>query len=311
MSGRTARRRVLRVRAAGTEGTPQASERSDLLATEEPVGIRVGGQALTMTMRTPGDDLDLAAGFLVSEGIVRAPGDIASIRLCDGTSCGHAGHDGVGNIVDVELRPGLALEPAARRNFMTTSACGVCGKASTAELFVEKTWDINEDAVQVPAGRLACAPATLRGAQRVFASTGGLHAAGVFDAAGELLAAREDVGRHNAVDKVVGWALRQGRLPLRGCVLLVSGRASFELVQKAVLAGIPVLAAVSAPSSLAADLAAEAGLTLVGFLRGSTMNVYTRADRVLADTVLAGTGLAGTGPGLTPAGPRSAGPAGA
>ena len=301
MSGRTARRRVLRVAVAGPGVTPQTSERSDLLAAEEPLGIRVGGQALTMTMRTPGDDLDLAAGFLVSEGIVRAPGDIASIRLCDGTSCGHAGHDGVGNIVDVDLRPGVALAPAARRNFMTTSACGVCGKASTAELFVEKTWDIDDDAVQVPARWLAGAPQTLRDAQRVFASTGGLHAAGVFGQDGELLAAREDVGRHNAVDKVVGWALRQGMLPLRGCVLLVSGRASFELVQKAVLAGIPVLAAVSAPSSLAADLAAEAGLTLVGFLRGHTMNVYTRADRVLADTPQA----------LTPAGPRSAGPVGA
>ena len=151
------------------------------------------------------------------------------------------------------------------------------------------------------AGWLASAPQALRDAQRVFASTGGLHAAGVFGEDGELLAAREDVGRHNAVDKVVGWALREGLLPLRGCVLLVSGRASFELVQKAVLAGIPVLAAVSAPSSLAADLAAEAGLTLVGFLRGHTMNVYTRADRVLADTPHS----------LMPAGPRSAGPAGA
>jgi len=301
MSGRTARRRVLRVTVAGPEVTPQASERTDLLAAEEPLGIRVGGQALTMTMRTPGDDIDLAAGFLVSEGIVRAPADIASIRLCDGTSCGHAGHDGVGNIVDVDLRPGQVLAPAARRAFMTTSACGVCGKASTAELFVEKSWDISEDAVQVQAGWLACAPQALRDAQRVFASTGGLHAAGVFGQDGELLAAREDVGRHNAVDKVVGWALRQGMLPLRGSVLLVSGRASFELVQKAVLAGIPVLAAVSAPSSLAADLAAEAGLTLIGFLRGHTMNVYTRADRVLADARHA----------LTPTGPRSAGPAGA
>jgi FdhD protein len=233
-----------------------------------------------MTMRTPGDDLDLAAGFLVSEGIVRSPGDIAMIRLCDGTSCGHAGHEGTGNIVDVDLRPGLAVTQAARRNFMTTSACGVCGKASTAELFVEKSWDINEDHASVSAGWLASAPDALRAAQRVFASTGGLHAAGVFGADGELVVVREDVGRHNAVDKVVGWALRQGRLPLRGCVLLVSGRASFELAQKAVLAGFPVLAAVSAPSSLAVDLAAEAGLTLVGFLRGESMNVYTRADRI-------------------------------
>ncbi len=308
MSGRTARRRLLRIRLSDPPDAPRASERSDLLAAEEPLGIRVAGQALTMTMRTPGDDLDLAAGFLVSEGIVRCPGDIAAIRLCDGTSCGHAGHHGTGNIVDVELRPGLAVAPAARRNFMTTSACGVCGKASTAELFVAKTYDINEDHVRVPAGWLTSTPQTLRDAQRVFASTGGLHAAGVFGAGGELIVVREDVGRHNAVDKVVGWALRQGRLPLRGCVLLVSGRASFELVQKAVLAGIPVLAAVSAPSSLAADLAADAGLTLVGFLRGGSMNVYTRADRVLAD-IPAAPGSAE--PLLRPTGPRSAGRDGA
>jgi FdhD protein len=289
MSGRTARRRVLRIRLpdpgegpAGLTG-PHLTERSDLLAAEEPLGIRVAGEALTMTMRTPGDDLDLAAGFLVSEGIVRSPGDIRAIRLCDGTSCGHAGHEGTGNIVDVELRVGLAVTPATRRNFMTTSACGVCGKASTAELFVQKTWDLNEDHAVIPAAWLTSMPEQLRDAQRVFASTGGLHAAGVFGADGALLVVREDVGRHNAVDKVVGWALQQGRLPLRGCVLLVSGRASFELVQKAVLAGFPVLAAVSAPSSLAADLAQEAGLTLVGFLRGGSMNVYTRGDRILAD----------------------------
>jgi FdhD protein len=283
MSGRTARRRVRRIRLADSRGEPQLMDRSDLLAAEEPLGIRVAGQALTMTMRTPGDDVELAAGFLVGEGIVRAADDIASIRLCDGTSCGHAGHEGTGNIVDVELRPGLAVTPALRRNFMTTSACGVCGKASTAELFVVQSVDIIQDQAAIPAGRLADMPDALRAAQRVFASTGGLHAAGVFGPDGALLAVREDVGRHNAVDKVVGWALGQGRLPMRGCVLLVSGRASFELVQKAVLAGFPVLAAVSAPSSLAADLAAEAGLTLVGFLRGESMNVYTHGERVLAE----------------------------
>jgi FdhD protein len=283
MSGRTARRRVRRIRLMDSRGETQLTERSDLLAAEEPLGVRVGGQALTMTMRTPGDDVELAAGFLVGEGIIRAQDDIASIMLCDGTSCGHAGHEGTGNIVDVELRPGLAAAPALRRNFMTTSACGVCGKASTAELFVVQSVDINQDQAVIPAGRLAEMPGALRAAQRVFASTGGLHAAGVFGSDGELLAVREDVGRHNAVDKVVGWALGQGRLPMRGCVLLVSGRASFELVQKAVLAGFPVLAAVSAPSSLAADLAAEAGLTLVAFLRGESMNVYTHSDRVLVD----------------------------
>jgi FdhD protein len=286
MTGRTVRRRVRKIQLPGSPADPGAAlltDRSDLLAAEEPLGIRVAGQALTMTMRTPGDDLELAAGFLVGEGIVRAPGDIAGLRLCDGTSCGHAGHEGTGNIVDVELRPGLAVTPALRRNFLTTSACGVCGKASTAELFVAQSWDINADRTAIPAGRLTSMPQALRSAQRVFASTGGLHAAGVFGPGGELLAVREDVGRHNAVDKVVGWALRRDMLPLRGCVLLVSGRASFELVQKAVLAGFPVLAAVSAPSSLAADLAAEAGLTLVGFLRGGSMNVYTHGDRVLTE----------------------------
>ena len=284
MSGRTVRRRVRKIHLPDEPGAPQLTERADLLAAEEPLGIRVGGQALTMTMRTPGDDIDLAAGFLVSEGIVSHQDDIVSIRLCDGTTCGHAGHDGLGNIVDIDLRPGLAVRPAARRNFLTTSACGVCGKASTAELFVKQTWRINEDQACIPAQRLASMPGALREAQRVFASTGGLHAAGVFGPGGELLVVREDVGRHNAVDKVVGWALRQDRLPMRGCVLLVSGRASFELVQKAVLAGFPVLAAVSAPSSLAADLAGEAGLTLVGFLRGGSMNVYTRGDRILAES---------------------------
>jgi FdhD protein len=287
MSGRTARRRLLRIRLPGDTGDPQQTERSDLLAVEEPLGIRVAGDALTMTMRTPGDDVDLAAGFLVSEGIVRRPGDIASIRLCDGTTCGHAGHEGLGNIVDVELRPGLAIRPSARRNFLTTSACGVCGKASSADLFVQQTWAINEDQACITAARLTSMPDALRAAQRVFSRTGGLHAAGVFGPDGELIAVREDIGRHNAVDKVVGWALRQGMLPMRGCVLLVSGRASFELVQKAVLAGFPVLAAVSAPSSLAADLASEAGLTLVGFLRGGSMNVYTRGDRVLTETAVA------------------------
>ncbi|MDR2984239.1 MAG: formate dehydrogenase accessory sulfurtransferase FdhD [Nocardiopsaceae bacterium] len=287
MSGRTARRRLLRIRLPGDTADPQLTERSDLLAAEEPLGIRVAGEALTMTMRTPGDDVDLAAGFLVSEGIVRDADDIASIRLCDGTTCGHAGHEGIGNIVDVDLRPGLAIRSSARRNFLTTSACGVCGKASTAELFVQQTWAIDEDQACISAAKLIAMPDELRAAQRVFSSTGGLHAAGVFGPDGKLIAVREDVGRHNAVDKVVGRALRQDMLPMRGCVLLVSGRASFELVQKAVLAGFPVLAAVSAPSSLAADLASEAGLTLVGFLRGGSMNVYTRGDRILAETAAA------------------------
>jgi FdhD protein len=285
MAGRTARRRVLRISLDGG-----AAPRADLLAAEEPLGIRIGGQAVTLTMRTPGDDLDLVAGFLVSEGIVACAADIASMRICSGERCGHPDHghpdhedggDSLGNVADVVLGPGAALRPELRRGFLTTSACGVCGKTSIAELFVTPRFDLRDDATRVTPEVLAGLPPALRAAQRVFDRTGGLHAAGLFRADGELLAVREDVGRHNAVDKIVGWALRAGRLPLRGCVLLVSGRASFELAQKAVLAGIPVLAAVSAPSSLAAGLADEAGLTLVGFLRGGSMNVYAGAGRVV------------------------------
>jgi FdhD protein len=257
--------------------------RADFLAGEEPLGIRVDGTALTMTMRTPGDDLELAAGFLVGEGVVHSAADIAEIKLCDGTSCGHAGHDDMGNIADVTLAAGVELAPGTRRNFMTTSACGVCGKASIADICVLPVLPLAGDHTCFTPGMLAALPERLREAQRVFSRTGGLHAAGLFTAEGELIAVREDVGRHNAVDKVVGWALLDGRLPLAGCVLLVSGRASFELVQKAVLAGIPLLAAVSAPSSLAVDLAEEAGLTLVGFLRGPSMNVYTGAGRLSSE----------------------------
>jgi FdhD protein len=259
-----------------------SAPRADLLAAEEPLGIRVGGTALTMTMRTPGDDLELAAGFLVSEAVVRSPADIAEVKLCDGTACGHADHDGMGNIADVTLAAGVTVAPGAQRNFLTTSACGVCGKASIADICVLPHAALAGDPARFAPAVLAALPGRLRDAQRVFSRTGGLHAAGLFTAEGELVAVREDVGRHNAVDKVVGWALLDDRLPLAGCILLVSGRASFELVQKAVLAGIPLLAAVSAPSSLAVDLAEEAGLTLVGFLRGPSMNVYTGAHRLSA-----------------------------
>jgi FdhD protein len=280
MAGRTARRRVLRISLDGG-----AAPRADVLAAEEPLGIRIGGQAVTLTMRTPGDDLDLVAGFLVSEGIVTSPTDIAQLMICSGERCGHD-HSGeeadLGNIADVTLAGGAGVRAGQRRNFLTTSACGVCGRTSIAELTVSGPYDLARDTTRVTPEVLAGLPDALRAGQRVFDRTGGLHAAGLFTAAGELLAVREDVGRHNAVDKIVGWALQSGRLPLAGCVLLVSGRASFELVQKAVLAGIPVLAAVSAPSSLAAELAAQTGLTLVGFLRGASMNVYTGAGRVTA-----------------------------
>lgn len=282
VSGRTTRRRVIRVMAS-PDGPPGSSARADFLATEEPLGIRVDGTALTMTMRTPGDDIELAAGFLVSEAMVRSPADITGIRRCDGASCGHGGdHDGLGNIADVSLAPGVDVTTGARRNFMTTSACGVCGKASIEDICVLPHAALPGDQTRFSPAVLASLPGRLREAQRVFSRTGGLHAAGLFTAAGEVVVVREDVGRHNAVDKIVGWALLSGRLPLSGCALLVSGRASFELAEKAVLAGIPLLAAVSAPSSLAVSLAERAGLTLVGFLRGPSMNVYAGAERLIA-----------------------------
>ena len=277
MAGRTTRRRIIRIQLE----PDTAGERADLLAAEEPLGIRIDGQAVSLTMRTPGDDIDLTAGFLVSEGIVTSAADIAGIRICDGSQCDHD-HSGdeLGNIADVTLRAGLTARPGLRRNFLTSSACGVCGKSSIADLRVPVSYQLRSDQVTISTEVLAGLPDALRRAQRVFDRTGGLHAAGLFTATGSLLAVREDVGRHNAVDKLVGWALQGGRLPLAGCVLLVSGRASFELVQKAVLAGIPVMAAVSAPSSLAAELAEDAGLTLVGFLRGRSMNVYTAPERI-------------------------------
>jgi FdhD protein len=263
---------VLRIR----DGAPAA--RPDTLAAEEPMEIRVGGRPLTVTMRTPGDDFDLAAGFLAGEGVVHAAEDVTGIRYCAGAT---ADGGNTYNVVDVALAPGVALpEASLERNFYTTSSCGLCGKASLDAVRMATRWSVAEDPLSVGPQLLASLPGKLRAAQKVFDSTGGLHAAGLFTADGELLCLREDVGRHNAVDKVVGHALRSGLLPLRGTVLMASGRASFELVQKAVLAGIPLLAAVSAPSSLAVDLAAESGLTLVGFLRGTSMNVYAGADRL-------------------------------
>ncbi|AWW36877.1 formate dehydrogenase accessory sulfurtransferase FdhD [Streptomyces cadmiisoli] len=268
----TARRRVLRIR----EGT--SSYRPDTLAAEEPMEIRVGGRPLTVTMRTPGDDFDLAAGFLVGEGVVHAAHEVTAVRYCAGAT---ADGGNTYNVVDVALAPGVAAPDASlERNFYTTSACGLCGKASLDAVRTTAAWSVAGDPLRVGPELLSALPDRLRAAQKVFDSTGGLHAAGLFSGDGELLCLREDVGRHNAVDKVVGHALRSGLVPLRGTVLMVSGRASFELVQKAVMAGIPLLAAVSAPSSLAVDLAAESGLTLVGFLRGTSMNVYTGTERL-------------------------------
>lgn len=269
----TSRRRVVRV----VDGVADA--RADTLTVEEPLEVRVGGKPLSVTMRTPGDDFDLAAGFLVSEGVVRAAEHITSIRYCAGAT---ADGGNTYNVLDVVLAAGVPPpDPSIERNFYMTSSCGLCGKASLDAVRTSATWPVADDPLTVDAETLALLPDELRAAQRVFDRTGGLHAAGLFDADGELLCLREDVGRHNAVDKVVGWGLKQRGLPLASTVLMVSGRASFELVQKAAMAGIPVLAAVSAPSSLAVDLAAEVGMTLVGFLRGTSMNVYAGRHRLV------------------------------
>ncbi|MEU0209563.1 formate dehydrogenase accessory sulfurtransferase FdhD [Streptomyces canus] len=269
----TERRRVVRVRDGAV------STRPDTLVAEEPMEIRLGGKPLAITMRTPGDDFALAAGFLVSEGVVSRADDVANIVYCAG-----ARDDGSNtyNVVDVQLAPGVPLpDITLERNVYTTSSCGLCGKASLDAVRTTTRWPIADTPpVRVTPGLLAALPDQLRAAQRVFDRTGGLHAAGLFSPEGELLDLREDVGRHNAVDKLIGRALQSGRLPLSRSILLVSGRASFELAQKAVMAGIPVLAAVSAPSSLAVDLATETGLTLVGFLRGGSMNVYAGEQRL-------------------------------
>jgi FdhD protein len=258
--------------------TDRAITRPETLAVEEPLEIRVNGTPVTVTMRTPGSDIELAQGFLLTEGVIAGREDVLTIRYCGGR-----GEDGANayNVLDVTLAAGVKPpELDVTRNFYTTSSCGVCGKASLDAVRLISRYSPGEDSVTVGAATLKAMPGQLRSAQKVFASTGGLHAAALFDAQGAMLAVREDIGRHNAVDKVIGWALEHQRIPLTGCVLLVSGRASFELTQKALLAGIPVLAAVSAPSSLAVSLADESGISLVAFLREDSMNVYTRADRI-------------------------------
>jgi FdhD protein len=261
-----------------TVGEP-ATHRRDTLAGEEPLELRVGGTSLAVTMRTPGADFDLAAGFLVSEGVVSRNEELVAMRYCAGK-----GDDGVNrfNVLDLSLAPNVAPpDESVARAFFTTSSCGLCGKASIDAVRTRSQFDVHDDPLKVTSALLASLPARLREAQQVFEKTGGLHAAGLFDLDGNLLALREDVGRHNAVDKVIGWALREEKLPLRETILLVSGRASFELVQKAAMAGVPMLCAVSAPSSLAADLADELGITLVGFLRDPSMVVYTWPERVI------------------------------
>ncbi|MDN5748444.1 MAG: formate dehydrogenase accessory sulfurtransferase FdhD [Pseudonocardia sp.] len=266
------RRPIVRI---GPDG---ATRNLDTLAAEEPLELRVDGRPLSVTMRTPGHDVELAHGFLLTEGVLGGSADVAAARYCD--SFDDDGRNTY-NVLDVTLAPGVEPPDASiERNFYTTSSCGVCGKASLDAVRLKTRFSPAADPLTVAPALLSALPDRLREAQRLFDSTGGLHAAGLFTAEGELLVAREDVGRHNAVDKVLGWALLDGRVPAAATVLMVSGRASFELVQKAVMAGVPLLAAVSAPSSLAVELADDAGVTVVGFLRGETMNVYSHDRRV-------------------------------
>jgi FdhD protein len=263
-----------------TVGAP-ATTRADFLAVEEPLEIRVFSRPLAITMRSPGHDVELAAGFLVSEGVIHHAEHYSTARYCAG-AVADAEDGNTYNVLDVTLAPGVAPpDPSIERSFYTTSSCGICGKASIDAVHTASHFTVTEDELSIDAAMLASFPDKLRAGQDLFDRTGGLHAAALFDGlTGEILVLREDVGRHNAVDKVVGWALMNDRLPGRNCVLMVSGRASFELTQKALMAGIPMLTAVSAPSSLAAELASDSGITLVGFLRGPSMVIYSRPDRI-------------------------------
>jgi FdhD protein len=253
-----------------------ARTRSDRLVGEEPMEIRAAGPgerpvSVAVTMRTPGNDFELSAGFLFTEGLV-APGDIKSVSYCDDLDEVQAF-----NVVTVRLRRHFDGD-LLKRNFYATSSCGVCGKASLEQ--VEMVCDPLGPGPGVDSRTIVALPDRLRKAQRIFEATGGLHAAGLFDAAGELLGAREDVGRHNAVDKLIGRAVLADDVPLNDAVLVVSGRVSFEIVQKAAVAGIPILVAVSAPSNLAVETAKRAGMTVAGFVRNGSCNIYSHPERI-------------------------------
>ncbi len=273
-------RRVAVTRVGGTSDAPD-----DLVAVEEPLEIRLGQeidgrtehQAVSITMRTPGDDRELAAGFLFTEGILQHREQVREIR--------HCGHGvGLTNTLRVDLLPGVAVDvKRLERNFYTTSSCGVCGKTSLEALATGASGVTTTPGLRIAPALIHSLPTRLRERQPTFASTGGLHAAALFAPGGELLALREDVGRHNAVDKLIGARFLAGELPARDQILLLSGRASFELLQKAVMAGIPIVCAVGAPSSLAVDAAREFGVTLLGFVRDGRFNVYTGAERIASD----------------------------
>jgi FdhD protein len=253
-----------------------ATRKDDFLAAEEPLEIRIGKNPLSVTMRTPGHDVELAAGFLFTEGLVQRREQIVALESVTGDNDGKRG-----NVVRAELSSeALPDFEKLRRHFFAASSCGICGKASIDAVRSRLLRTPNPD-FRVAPNLIVRLPEALRSAQDVFERTGGLHAAALFDAEGKLLIVREDIGRHNAVDKVVGWALLNGLIPLSDCVLLVSGRGGFEIIQKAIVAGIPVVASVSAPSSLAVQLARELRLTLIGFLRGSRFVVYAGEDRVV------------------------------
>ena len=253
-------------------GRAASAPRSDRLAVEAPLEMRLGGKAATVLMRMPGDDEELVRGFLFSEGMIARANDIVALSRPPGLT-----GDERGNVISVELSPKLRLPPFERL-FYSSSSCGVCGKTSIASLAVRAQPSTSR--ISVRRSVLGALPARMRQAQDAFLQTGGVHASGLFLPDGALIAVREDVGRHNALDKIIGWGLAEGRVPFTDHVLLVSGRVSFEIIQKAIAAGLPFVAAVGAPSSLAVDLAEQFGLTLVGFLREDSMNVYANGQRV-------------------------------
>lgn len=280
-------------RKARSVGLTQVSEwhdgelrrKDDYLAAEEPLEIRVGGEPLSVTMRTPGHDLELAAGFLFTEGLIQTRSQLTALEIAspeNGSQNLARRESGArnGNVVRAQISPDAAPDmERMRRHFFAASSCGICGKASI-DAIRSRTLATPNPEFHLDADILVSLPEKLRSAQDVFERTGGLHAAALFDAHGELLVLREDIGRHNAVDKVIGWGLLERRMPIADCVLLVSGRGGFEIVQKAIVAGLPVVASVSAPSSLAVQLARELRLTLIGFLRGRRFVIYSGEERI-------------------------------